>query len=100
MNNEFDDDKYDENKIKEMLKDSLDRVVYYVDTNSYYYYQYGKETQLKDSLIYKQYCDIVNNLISMDYLNPRIINERLGWINEDFELNLKNPKLLDLQILM
>ena len=37
-----------------------------VDTNSYYY-QYGKETQLKDSLIYKQYCDIVNNLISMDY---------------------------------
>lgn len=99
LNNEFDDDKYDENKIKEMLKDSLDRVVYYVDTNSYYYH-YGKEAQLKDSLIYKQYCDIVNNLISMDYLNPRIINERLGWINEDFELNLKNPKLLDLQILM
>lgn len=99
LNNEYADDKYDKNKIKEMLKDSLDRVIYYVDTNSYYY-QYGKETQLKDSLIYKQYCDIVNNLISMDYLNPRIINERLGWINEDFKLDLKNPKLLDLQILI
>lgn len=99
LDDESADEEYDSVKIKKELEYSLYRVKQYVEIHSD---DHPDEdgTQLRDSELYIQYCKVLDGLIKLGYFKPETIKDNLNIVIRNFELDVKNPKLVQLQVLM